>query len=687
MKKRIFSILGLTIGLVTVREIGYAMENKSLEVLPEVVVTATRTEVPLENIPGRVIILKEDEIEKISSAISKVDEILQYVSGLNSVRGLGIYSLVSRATLRGLSDEQSRTLVLVDGVPINKSDTGEVNFNRINLNEIERIEIFKGPASSIYGNNAMGGVINIITKKPLKPISGFASAFYGTYDTFGGNFEISGRTSKDKGIFYRLSGHYLNSDGYISKPPEKRDRYTVERFAKEFIGGFTLGYDFNKNTSLTFRAEFFDDKRGEGTKIYAKDGVSRDFDTQFYFLNYKGELGKFKWQTLAFYQFENYKRISESIRRVRGIDRYTRFDVDSERKDLGGSIILSYSLNPKNLITVGLDLKEGSVEAWDIYKTSPDRAYNKGKLRLIGFWIQDEIELLNGKLYLLPSLRFDYAKFYDGNFFSTISPFNRLSGNLEPNSWTHLSPRMGIKYKFNKNFDTYLSYGRGFRASILDDLCRSGILWGIYKIANPDLKPEKIDSFELGFNYFPSQKISISTSLYYSVGKDFLYFIPTGEILDGRPLYRRENIGKVKSYGGEVDINFKLSPNFKVFVNYTHTKAYISEFKKQKAFEGQDLTRTPRHQLKAGLFHVTPFFNYSLFGIYKSKQYVYTNEPRGEIGKVDGYTAINGKVWKEIFKNALLSVNVENIFNKRYMESADERAPGRFITVNFMYKF
>jgi iron complex outermembrane recepter protein len=72
--------------------------------------------------------------------------------------------------MRGLGSEPGRSLILMDGVPINKGETGEVNWNRIDIDEVQRLEIFKGPGSSVYGNNAMGGVINIISRKPVNPI-------------------------------------------------------------------------------------------------------------------------------------------------------------------------------------------------------------------------------------------------------------------------------------------------------------------------------------------------------------------------------------------------------------------------------------------------------------------------------------------------------------------------------------
>jgi iron complex outermembrane receptor protein len=676
----IFIILGFTLYI----SAALAEEVPREITLEEIVVTATRTPRVVEDVPGRVEVITKEQIEQYVESASKVDDILQNASGLDVVRGNGIYSLGASATLRGLSNEQARTLVMIDGVPINKSDTGEVNFNRINIKDIERIEIFKGPGSFLYGNNAMGGIINIITGKPDHRLKGAISSFYGTFNTYGGNMDLSGRFSKeDSGFYVRTSGHYLKSDGYISTPDEKRTQFTVKRFAEEGIGSFSAGYDFDRVNSIGLKIDYYNDKRGEGTKIYAGDGVNRDFDTWAYSLRYQGGAENMRWQAKAFWQNENYQRVSESLRGTT----YTRFDVDSNRTDMGVDGSLSVQAFSNHLLTAGGDVREGRVDASDIYKTSPDRAHNEGCLRIYGFWLQDEMYFLVNKLSVVGGVRLDHAEFFDGSFFSTITPFNRLNGKQNKNSWTAFSPRLSARYKWTPEFSTYASYGRGFRASILDDLCRSGIMWGIYKVANPDLDPERIDSFELGLDYSPFKRLKITSSVYYSIGKDFLYYVPTGDSLSGRPLYRRENIDKVISYGLELDARFNLTKDITPFLNYTYSKAEIDQFDQRPAIEGQTLTRTPKHQVKGGITWLNAYVNMNLLGRYKSSQFVYTNEMTQTIAKIDGYMTFDAKIWKEVLKGLTLSVGAENLLNKKFLESVDDKAPGLFVLGEVSYRF
>ena len=121
----------------------------------EVVVTGSRTERPLSQSPGSIQVVTPLLLRH--SPAQNVDDILAMISGVNTTRSDGISNIHSNVSIRGLAgDEQGRTLVLFDGIPINTSDEGGVNWNSIHVDNVQRIEVFKGPGSSLYGNNAMG---------------------------------------------------------------------------------------------------------------------------------------------------------------------------------------------------------------------------------------------------------------------------------------------------------------------------------------------------------------------------------------------------------------------------------------------------------------------------------------------------------------------------------------------------
>jgi iron complex outermembrane receptor protein len=262
-----------------------------------------------------------------------------------------------------------------------------------------------------------------------------------------------------------------------------------------------------------------------------------------------------------------------------------------------------------------------------------------------------------------------------------------LNGNLKEHNWSALTPKFSSRYFFLKNLSAFASYGKGFRASILDDLSRSGIMWGLYKVANPDLNPETIDSYEIGLDYKPLAGLKLSTSLFYSLGHDFLYYVPTGGSLLGRPLYRRENIGKVEIYGGEFDARYALNRSITLFANYTYNHSEIKSFPKNPSLEGTELTNTPNHQVRAGIDWLNRFLNAGFYYHYKSSQFVYTNEMRQTKTVISDYHTLDLKVWREIVKNLIVSASIQNVFDKKHMESGTDLAPGRFILGELGYRF
>lgn len=119
------------------------------------------------DVPLRTDVLNKTKVDNIPSL--SADDFLRSVPGLLISRGASIFSS-STVSLRGMGNEAGCTLVMVDGVPVNKSDGGSVNWNAIDNKQVQQVEVTKGPGSSIHGGNAMGGVINLRTAAPQKPL-------------------------------------------------------------------------------------------------------------------------------------------------------------------------------------------------------------------------------------------------------------------------------------------------------------------------------------------------------------------------------------------------------------------------------------------------------------------------------------------------------------------------------------
>ncbi len=689
-----------------------SQENKiiNLELIPsnietnEVVVTATKTENRIYNVPVRINTVSSRQLQSLP--IQSVDEALQYISGVNISRPFGIFATKSTVSMRGVSGkEQARTLVLLDGAPLNKSDGGTVDWNMINTDVIQRIEVTKGAGAALYGGNAMGGVINIITRKPAEKLAGKFALEYGTYNTQAARMNLSGKMlpdSSSKNYYWNLTSFYRKSDGYITQSEEDRqmNQYITKSNVKEYGVGGVFGYQINKNNNLQFDATFYDDKRGTGETVFQPLGNVTEHKTYQLRAKYSGTYKGLNFNSILFYSNENYLRVNEYLK-----DDYTWYNVDSKRIDFGLLSTFSKKITDNQAITGGIDVKQGKVDAKDEYFTSTDIVYNRGKMDFYALFVQDEIKLYDEKFKIIAGLRADYAKYYDGAFYITDPTAetqfmrNIEDPNMKTQQWVAVSPKLALQYKWGESQRTYLSYSKGFRPSVLDDLCRSGRVKGGFKLTNQELKPEYIDNFEWGFDLSFWDKIRFGFSTYYSVGKDFMYYVSTGATIDmgfgDRPIMARSNVSNVEIYGVEIDFNYEINSTLYLFANYAFTYSQIKNYTKLTPndtidLNGKYLTDVPKNTFSAGINWRNRFVNTSLLMHYTDKMWVNDANVYDDIIKsaqYPDYYTIDLKLSKTIFKYFEIALNIQNILDQKFYDSKAAVCPGRFTMGEFVVKF
>ncbi len=655
----------------------------------QVVITASRNEQMISEVPGRIALLS-DRVMKSTTHLS-IDDMLKPVSGVHVDRINGIWGNAT-VNIRGItSSEQGRVLALVDGLPINKTDGGSVNWNRINANEVERIEVFKGPGSSVYGNNAMGGVVNIITKNPRKPgYQGYAEASYGTYNTIEQKAGISGRLSDEEGLSFRIAGYNRTSEGYNNVREAFRDAFVINGAMKEHGLDTKLGYDVSETTTLQAKYQFFDDRRGNGKK--AKEENYQQYKTHYGSFLLKTGVFAIAVSADAFYQVENYLRTTEKYRTT-STGTFSSYDliyVDADRVDYGGTINLAAQAGQHRL-NAGLEVKVGSIDGADVYQTSTDVVANVGKMTFLSAFVQDEVRITE-ELKLSAGLRYDRVKFHDGAFTITgataASSFMLpVAGPLQEYTWDALTPKFSLLYSFNENLSSYVAYSRGFRAASLDDLTRSGLISGGFKKANPELQPESVDNYELGFNFDIDKSLYFMPSVYTMTGNDFMYYINTGDSIaqgrSNRPIIIKNNITNVRFIGADVDVKYFLSNGLYCFANYTYTHSEILRFEGNTKLEGKSLTYTPRQMFNVGMSSLNPFVNASFNIHFQDTQYVSDDnaEKDGNGNRLiigQGYT-VDIKLWKKFFNLVTATVSVQNLFDKNDLTTYDRYTPGRMI--------
>lgn len=611
-----------------------------------------------------------------SLPLQSVDNVIDILPGVHSNRTCGPFQMASTISIRGLGgDEQSRALILMDGTPLNVSDNGTVNWNSIHIDNIAKIELLRGPTSAIYGSNSVGGVINIVTKRPSSPFSLKVNGGYGSMNSWNSGISLASRICDKVSLF--ASANYEKSDGYINVPDSLRTIYTVPLFLSQYGIYSKFIYSPTQNWELGISYNLYRDKRGEGEKIKADKGEYRKFDNdrvQFTARTVKEQ----RWR-MSFSAFMNRERYFKLDERMNG-DKYQRFDVHSKRSDVGLSFNTSVDLST-NRMGVGAEIRAGSVAGGDYYKTSPDSVLNRGELDIYSLFIRDEQTLFKDRLWLLFVLRLDKAAFHNGEFNaigSQVQDFASYNGKLKERSWHKLSPTISVRYTPSTKYSAYLTYGRGFRASILDDLCRSGWMWIGPKIANPDLGPEYLDNIEYGMT-IRWRRFTIDNSMYYGVGRDMLCYVSTGEKLYGkRDIFIRKNISKVQIWGRESSVSYDNQKGLYLNLNYSFNRTKVLQANGLEVIKGKQLTYSPNHIIKFTALWNNRVLDLSFKGAYKSKQYT----SQDNLEYMNGFVVADMAISKWLLNRSLcIKGEVQNIFDTREMNSPDYLAPGRVFNV------
>jgi len=666
----------------------------SVHQMEELFVTATRTPQKPAEIPARIAFIPASQVMEMPA--NNADEVLQLVPGIKFDRDFGIYSKNSSVTMRGLNGSY-RALILYDGVPLNKTDGGGINWNRLIPDNIERIEVLKGPVSAVYGSNAMSGVINIISEKPSHPLEGEVKAFYGTYQTFGGLLKLGGSLMKEgKGLYYSVSGFYRQGKGYITEPEATRDTIDTNRYLKEGTVTGMLGYRFNDRNGVEVEYNYFNDIRGDGTKIYEPLGSYNRYPTHFVRLSSHNGWRRYSLLANAFYQHENYIRQNETTSTKKS-GKYTLYKTDSKRLDYGLWLNLTNQIKTNQALTVGMDLKQGSVNASDTYFTSPDILTNKGTMSFFALFTEYEINLLKAKMTVSAGIRWDIAWFTNGSFTieypSSLSEFmTSYPSDFSDETWNAISPKVGIRYNFKSRQSLYFSYSHGFRPPILDDMCKNGNISKGFKMANPALKPESLDNLEAGGTFTLFNLPVLEPSGYLSLGRDFQYFVTNGDsVYTGgdnlKPVMQRDNISGVRILGAEITVTVPIMKSLSFLANYAYNDSRITRFDTTNS-PGKDLTgkflmEVPKNQAFAALIFTPRWLSSTLTCRYVGPQWVDDENT----SKTDGFFTMDFKVSHTFFDQLTAGLTIQDLFNQQWTDSKGQMSPGRFFMMNLSYNF
>lgn len=726
---------GTTLSLVAVATI-FNIANADTSVnLGEVSVTATKTYVTTSESPASVEVVTSEQIS--NKQVQRVDEALKDVSGVY-VRADADHtpnSWSNTVTLRGIPG-YSRTSVLVDGVSINNAFSSGVNWSTIAVEDIEKIEVVKGPFSSLYGGNAMSGVINIIRKKPTKQEFNIKTG-YGSNNYK--NLEFSYR---DK--FYGSLGIDINygnkkSDGYISELAVKSPSngtggtdVTGQQLTTDYKGdtkyivgdkgkkswiqddvGLKLFYDINNASKITFDYNHHEDETkynsfnsylrdSSGNLIYSgsaqldpthKTTLSeKDFlfgpngeTSDRFTLSYTNTFSDtIDLDIKANYLKNTYWYVSQTTGALSSGGPGTYTDIPNEK--LFTSIQFNFQLGDYNYITTGIDITKSKLQkdintltSWRDYdsKTTLLRE-NNGESTTQAFLIQDTIDISKSLIAYVGG-RYDYWE-TKGDFKDYV---NSISTSYDKRHDSYFSPKISLVYLPAKGTTLRTSWGKAFRAPSLSDLYSAYYSGAKLIQSSPTLEPEKVSSWEIGFEQKFITDTQLKVTYYENTLTDLMYSTDVSSTLN-----EKRNAGKAEVKGVEIEVKQALSDAISTFANFTYNKSEMLENDSKPTSIGKQLTYVPEKQFNLGISGNYSSWNGSIIGSYVDD--MYTTDDNMDIikdvyGAYESYFIVNTKIGYKIRDYLSASISINNLFDKEYFQS--DMTPGRTVYAELAFKF
>lgn len=602
----------------------WADDKRSVE-MTDMVVTASRAEEDIATVSANVTVIDAGDIAA-SGAISVVD-VLKNVAGINVADWTGTGRTAS-VDLRGFGERaEANTLVVVDGRRINPPDMGGIDWTLIPLDRINRIEIIRGGGAVLYGNNATGGVINIITRNGAENHTAYGSIAFGSYDYYKQSVGIAGSTQK---LTYNLHGNYMETDGY-------RDNGDLRNKS----AGLNLGFA-EQWYAVDLSAGIKDDRYGLPGSIAEGEQGRRSTNTPDDWAESRDQYV----QITPRFLFAGDSELSLAVKA-------RKFEYSSESWGFPmGYDLYDYGLSPQytsrfeifgipNNLVAGIDYQYSKLKS----------EWSDNKRTETGIFIHDKIMPFEN-IYI----NFGYR--------GTRVDYDIDNGDSEDSN-IHAATA-GVTYNYTIGSKVFLSVERGFRTVLLDELGGDGF--------DEILDPQISYHYQTGISHRFSPFVTIGATLFQIDTKDEIMFNPVLPSFFGG---QNENYGRTRRQGMELEINVIPHDKLHLFSNYTLMRSEL----RGGEFDGNDIPGVARQVATIGAT-VFPFAGLSFNTrarwvegktmISDWENEIDDNWEGGDYFVVD---VMLGYSWNWLSLNA----GVNNVFNEEYSEYGTFRNDARNI--------
>jgi vitamin B12 transporter len=571
------------------------------------VVTATRDEIPLEQIGASVTIVPEETFE--AQQYRTVEEALRAVPGVDVQRS-GSLGKVTTVRIRGANAAQIQ--VLVDGVRVKSTTSGDFDFADLPLDDVQRIEVVRGPQSTIYGADAIGGVINVITRRGRGKPTAWLDFEAGNYETFRERAGVSGELGPWN---FSLGASRLDFGGQFDN--DEHDLTSANA---------RVGYALPNSGEVALIARASDARRGVPfLTVFPDFSRSREQDDTFV-------LGSLEWTQPWVAWYEHALRLSAIRSALTFRDPESAFeqrsDIETERREVDW--LHKFHFGKVDTLTVGLEYRNEDGTSKGTFSATTDT---------FSVFAQDELRLFD-RLFLTGGVRYDH---------------NSAFGDAT-------TGRAALSYVV-RGSDTRLkaSWAEGFRAPTFNELFFPETFPPCPAFGNPDLRPERSESYDAGVEqHLWDRRIRLAATYFRN---DFDNLIQTTLVDPVNFCFRAENVGRARTQGVETEASVAPIDTLLLALAYTYTDT-------EDRTTGDPLRRFPPNRWAlTATWEALPGLTLAAELLILSSQFEGSGVPRNE-----GYTVVNAAASYRVpwrwgpLSEVLLHLKITNLLNEDYAE-------------------
>jgi outer membrane receptor protein involved in Fe transport len=659
-------------GFSTVRQTWTAEANRTsrLEIVlqissvqEQVTVSAARTAVRLSETPGSTVLLSAADLE--STPALRVDDVLRQVPGFSLFRRSSSRTANASnqgVSLRGLGGTAaSRALVLEDGIPLVDAFGGWVYWDRVPPAALSSVEVFRGGASNLYGSDALGGVIQFITRQPQAPAFRLETS-YGDERTPDLNFWTGTRIGPWD---VSLASDLFRTDGFVLVPVSLRGAVDSPANSEDAAIELNVGHELGKKGRIFVRGSFLDEFRNNGTRIQTNDtqlgegaiGLDQHFGND---------------DSLTFRGYglvQGYDQAFSSIAANRNSESLTDLQHVPEQVG-GGAAQWTHLLGRNQTLIAGVDLMEVMGASDERLFSSGTHTRNNaagGRQRILGIFGEDILRF-HDKWTVILAGRFD-----DWNNFNASSICTAVGGSCPlprvvypARNDTAFDPRLSVLRSLTTHVSLTGSIYRAFRAPTLNELYRTFRVGNILTYNNPSLNAERLTGAEAGLNVTGwDRKLDLRGTFFWS---DIVDPVQNVTITQTSALITREkeNLGRTRSRGIEIDGVVHVNRDIQISAGYEFTAASVLSYPVPAgglSLVGLEVAQVPRNVFTWEARYWNPSrLLFSVQGHFVGRQF---DDDQNQF-PLDRYYSMDLQVGRNLSRHLELFAAAENVTDQRY---------------------